>query len=144
MGKTTPKSPPGKNDDVSPAKSGGGTNKHKLAIKNLPTKKEGGERNRPKIVNLTIPDGKCWGWAFQNFYDAKKEFKSLSNRDNMYTIIGGIEFRAFSNLTTKWLKESEFHGWIWAIRIDLDLDGTDNCFPLNPKTTHEAYARKIA
>ena len=62
----------------------------------------------------------------------------------MYTVIGGIEFRAFSNLTTKWLKESEFHGWIWVIRIDLDLDGTDSCFPLNPTTTHEAYGRKIA
>jgi hypothetical protein len=96
------------------------------------------------MVNLKTPDGKCWGWAFHNFYDAKEELKSLSNRDNMYTIIGGIEFRAFSNLATKWLTESEFHGWIWAIRIDLDLDGTDNCFPLNPKTTHEAYARKIA
>jgi len=77
-------------------------------------------------------------FPFHNFYDAKEELKSLSNRDNMYTVIGGIKFRAYSNLTTKWLKESEFHGWIWAICIDLDLDGTDNCFPLNPTTTHEA------
>ncbi len=43
MGKTA-KSPTGKNDDSSPAKGGGGTNKQKLAIKNSPTKKEGGER----------------------------------------------------------------------------------------------------
>ena len=134
--------PPTKSDMSSPVKAGGGTTLKKFSPSSTQKKKD--ERNKPKIVNLMHPSGTCYGWAFYNFYDAKEELKSLSNRDGMYTVIGGIEFRAFSNLTTKWLKESEFHGWIWAIRIDLDLDGTDNCFPLNPKTTHEAYARKIA
>jgi hypothetical protein len=59
----------------------------------------------------------------------------------MVTCIGGIEFRPFSNLTTKWLKEAEFSGWIWVIHIDVDLDGTEHCFPL---TAHEAYGKKIA
>ena len=59
----------------------------------------------------------------------------------MVTLIGGIEFRPFSNLTTKWLKEAEFSGRIWVIRIDVDLDGTKHCFPLN---AHEAYGNKIA
>ena len=87
------------------------------------------------------PNGTCYGWAFHNFYDAKEELKSLSNRDGMVTVIGGIEFRPFSNLTTKWLKEEVFSGWIWVIHIDVDLDGTEHCFPL---TVHEAYGKNIA
>jgi hypothetical protein len=45
------------------------------------------------------------------------------------------------HLTTKWLKEAVFSRWIWVIRIDVDLDGTEHCFPL---TAHEAYGKKIA
>ena len=99
------------------------------------------ERNKPKIVNLIHPSGTCYGWAFYNFYDAKEELKSLSNRDGMITVIGGEELKPFSNLTTKWLKEAEFSNYIWVIRIDLDLDGAYNCFPLN---CHVAYGNKIA
>ncbi len=50
---------------------------------------------------------------------AEEELKSLSNRLGMITVIGGVEFRPFSNLTTKWLKEAELCGLIWVIRIDL-------------------------
>ena len=91
MGRTTAKSPPGKNDDSSPAKGGGGTNKHKLVIKNSLTKKEGGECNRPKIVNLKTPDGKCCGWAFHNFCDANKELKSrLQSGLRSQSFVGGF------------------------------------------------------
>ncbi len=38
-------------------------------------------------------------------------------------------------------KEAEFSNFIWVIRIDLELDGADNCFPL---TAHVAYGNKIA
>jgi len=133
------KSASAKGDMSSPVKGGGGP-LQKYKPSPSPTKKDG-ERNKPKIVNLMHPNGTCYGWAFHNFYDAKEELKSLSNRDGMVTVIGGIEFRPFSNLTTKWLKEAELSGWIWVIRIDVDLDGTEHCFPL---TAHEAYGKKIA
>jgi hypothetical protein len=135
------KSAPAKGDISLPVKGGGGpVQKYKPSPK-YPSPKKEGERNKPKIVNLMYPDGTCCGWAFHNFYDAKEELKSLPNRDGMVTCIGGIEFRPFSNLTTKWLKEAEFSRWIWVIRIDADLDGTEHCFPL---TAHEAYGKKTA
>ena len=79
--------------------------------------------------------------GFFHFYNAKEELKSLSNRDGMATFIGGIEFKPFSNLTTKWLQESLFDVFIWVIRIDADLNGSEHCFPM---TAHEAYGNKIA
>ena len=108
-----------------------------------PTQKKKDERNsfKPKIVNLIHPNGTCYGWSFHNFYDAKEELKSLSNRLGMITIIGGVQFRPFSNLTTKWIKEAEFSKYIWVIRIDLELDDTEHCFPL---MAHVAYGNKIA
>jgi len=130
--------PPTKSEMSSPVKAGGGTlQKYSPS----PAQKKKDERNKPKIVNLIHPSGTCYGWAFYNFYDAKEELKSLSNRDGMITVIGGEELKPFSNLTTKWLKEAEFSNYIWVIRIDLDLDGAYNCFPLN---CHVAYGNKIA
>jgi hypothetical protein len=79
--------------------------------------------------------------GFFHFYNAKEELKSLTNRDGMATFIGGIEFKPFSNLTTKWLQESLFDEFIWVICIDVDLDGTEHCFPM---TAHEAYGNNIA
>jgi hypothetical protein len=135
------KSATAKGDISLPVKGGGGpVQKYKPSPKKPSPKKEG-EGKKPKIVNLMYPDGTCYGWAFHNFYDAKEELKSLSNRDGMVTCIGGIEFRPFSNLTTKWLIEAEFSRWIWVIRIDVDRDGNEHCFPL---TAHEAYGKKIA
>jgi hypothetical protein len=130
--------PPTKSEMATPVKAGGGTMQK---YSPSPSQKTKDERNKPKIVNLMHPSGTCYGWAFHNFYAAKEELKSLSNRLGMITVIGGIEFKPFSNLTTKWLKESEFSGYIWVIRIDLELDGTDHCFPL---TAHVAYGNKIA
>ncbi len=130
--------PPTKSDMSSPVKAGGKTIQKSSPS---PAQKKKDERNKPKIVNLIHPSGTCYGWAFYNFYDAKEELKSLSNRDGMITVIGGEELKPFSNLTTKWLKEAEFSNYIWVIRIDLDLDGAYNCFPLN---CHVAYGNKIA
>jgi hypothetical protein len=130
--------PPTKSDMSPPVKAGGGT---KLKYSPSPTQKKKDERNKPKIVNLMHPNDTCYGWAFHNFYDTKEELKSLSNRLGMITVIGGIEFKPFSNLTTKWLKEAEFSNFIWVIRIDLELDGYDNCFPL---TAHAVYGNKFA
>ena len=127
-----------KGDMSTPVKGGGGpVQKYKPTV----SPKKNDERHKPKIVNLMHPDGTCYDWAFHNFYDAKVELKSLSNRDGMTTVIGGEDFKPFSNLTTKWLKESDFSGFIWVIHIDVDLDGTEHCFPLK---AHEAYGNKIA
>jgi hypothetical protein len=57
----------------------------------------------------------------------------------MITVIGGEELKPFSN--PKWLKEAEFSNFIWVIRIDLELDGAEHCFPL---MAHVAYGNKIA
>jgi len=130
--------PPTKSEMSSPVKAGVKTIQKSSPS---PAQKKKDERNKPKIVNLIHPSGTCYGWAFYNFYDAKEELKSLSNRDGMITVIGGEELKPFSNLTTKWLKEAEFSNYIWVIRIDFDLDGAYNCFPLN---CHVAYGNKIA
>ena len=130
--------PPTKSEMSSPVKAGIKTIQKSSPS---PAQKKKDERNKPKIVNLMHPNGTCYGWAFHNFYAAKEELKSLSNRDGMITVIGGEELKPFSNLTTKWLKEAEFSNYIWVIRIDLDLDGAFNCFPLN---CHVAYGNKIA
>ena len=127
------------NGDTSSPKKGVTTiQKYKPSPQKTSPKKEG---KKPKIVNLKHPDGTCYGWAFFHFYNAKEELKSLSNRDGMATFIGGIEFKPFSNLTTKWLQESLFDGFIWVIRIDADLNGSEHCFPM---TAHEAFGNKIA
>jgi hypothetical protein len=138
MAKGTKGAPPTKTDMASPVKSGGGT-MQKYSPSPIQKKKD--ERNKLKIVNLMHPNGTCYGWAFHNFYAAKEELKSLSSRLGMITVIGGVEFRPFSNLTTKWLKEAELCGLIWVIRIDLELDRAEHCFPL---TAHVAYGNKIA
>ncbi len=131
---------PAANGDTSSPKKGasGSVQKYKPSPPKTSPKKEG---TNLKIVNLKHPDGTCYGWAFFHFFNAKEELKSLSNRDGMATFIGGIEFKPFSNLTTKWLQESLFDGFIQVIHIDVDLDGTEHCFPI---TAHEAYGNKIA
>jgi hypothetical protein len=138
MAKGAKGAPPTKTDMASPVKAGGGTMQK---YSPFPIQKKKDERNKPKIANLMHPNGTCYGWAFHNFYAAKEELKSISNRHGMITVIGGVEFRPFSNLTTKWLKEAELCGLIWVIRIDLELDGAEHCFPL---MAHVAYGNIIA
>ena len=132
------KSPVVVGDRSSPKKGVPTIQKYKPSPQKTPPKPEG---KKPKIVNLKHPDGTCYGWAFFHFFDAKEELKSLSNRNGMATFIGGIEFKPFSNLTTKWLQESLFDRLVWVIRIDADLNGSEHCFPM---TAHEAFGNKIA
>ncbi len=79
--------------------------------------------------------------AFDNFYDAKDVVKHLSNRDGEVSIFGGIKFKPFSNLTTKWIKSSMLGNLLWIIRIDTTKNGTEDNFPMQP---HVASANKIA
>jgi hypothetical protein len=71
-----------------------------------------------KIINVTYPDNTPFGWAFDNFYDAKDFVKHLFNRDGNATIFGGIEFKLFSNLTMKWVKSLMLGNLLWIIHID--------------------------
>ncbi len=92
---------------------------------------------------MSNPDSTPFGWAFHGFYDAKEFLKSLSNRNGKTTHFGEDVYRPFSNLTTKWVPTSVFSNLIWVIRIDKDLDGTDNCFPMVNIKAHAAYGNKI-
>lgn len=130
---------PLKSDPLMPVKSNVGTTVKKFSPSTPPKKKD--KPNRPKIVNMVHPDGKCYGWAFHNFFDAKEELKRLSNKLGMSTLIGGIQFKPFSNLTTKWCPEAKVSSLIWVIRIDMELDGEEDSFP---STAHVAYGNKIA
>jgi hypothetical protein len=83
-----------------------------------------------KIISVTYPDKTPFGWAFDNFYVAKDFVKHLSNRNGKVTILGGIEFKLFSNLTTKWAKSSMLGNLLWTIRIDTTKNGTEDSFPM--------------
>ncbi len=94
-----------------------------------------------KIINATYPDNTPPGWAFANFYDAKDFVKYLSNRDGKVTIFGGIEFKPFSNLTTKCFKSSMLGNLLRIICIDTTKNGMEDSFPMQ---AHLAFANKIA
>ena len=95
------------------------------------------------ITNVFLPGGVTpYGWKFENAYDIKELLKSLSNKNGDMTCIGGIEFRAFSNLTTKWIKESQVGSNLWFMRIN-EVDTSvadDDRFPMS---AHKLYANKI-
>jgi hypothetical protein len=94
-----------------------------------------------KIINVTYPNNTLFGWAFNNFYDAKDFVKHLSNRDGKVTIFGGIEFKPFPNLTTKWVKSLMLSNLLWIICIDMTKNGTEDIFPMQ---AHLAIANKVA
>ena len=73
-----------------------------------------------KTISVTYPDNTPFGWAFDNFYDAKDFVKHLSNGngDGKVTIFGGTEFKPCSNLTTKWFKSLMLSNLLWIICID--------------------------
>ncbi len=73
-------------------------------LQHIPEERSQRKKLDNKIIIVTYPDKTQFGWAFDNFYDAKDFVKHLSNRDGKVTIFGGIEFKPFSNLTTKWVK----------------------------------------
>ena len=66
-------------------------------------------KKRSKIIILVGQDDQNtpWGYAFDNFYNARNIIKALSNKAGETTAIGNVEFKPFDNLTTKWIKSSE-------------------------------------
>jgi hypothetical protein len=93
-----------------------------------------------KIINVTYPDNTPFGWAFDNFYDAKDFVKHLSDKDGKVTLFGGIEFKPFSNLTMEWVKSSMLGNLLWIISIDMTKNGTKDSFLMQ---AHLAFANKI-
>jgi hypothetical protein len=87
------------------------------------------------------------GWIFQGFFDGREYLKKLSNKNGSVTIIGETEFRAFSNLKTKWLPESMLGNRLWGILIEpydgLDEDGSMRLFPSEQEGVPMAWAKKI-
>jgi hypothetical protein len=109
---------------------------------NTSPKKNADEKKKShNIIPLVDNDDTPYGWAFENFYNAKDFVKDLSNRNAALIFLGGLEFKSFSNLTTRWVKSSLVGGCLWVIHIDKTMDGTSGCFPME---AHIAYAKKIA
>jgi hypothetical protein len=107
-----------------------------------PLKSTGDEKKQNhKILILVNSKGAPIGWAFQEFYDAKKYFKAILNRINMGTHIDGIAIKAFSNLTTKWTLASGIGQNLWIICIDPSRNDYEDSFPTK---TYTAFANKIA
>jgi hypothetical protein len=94
-----------------------------------------------KIINVTYPDNTLFVWAIDIFFDAKDFVNHLSNRDGKVTIFGGIAFKPFSNLTTKWVKSSMLSNLLWIIHINTTKNGTEDSFPLQANL---AFAKLIA
>ncbi len=86
-------------------------------------------------------DGTPYGWAFEIVFNAKDFVKDLSNRNNALIFLGGLEFKALSNLTTRWVKSLLVGGCLWVIRIDMSKDGMTGSFPMSD---HIPYTNKIA
>jgi hypothetical protein len=97
-------------------------------------------KNRHKIINLIHPDAAetPYGWAFENYYDAREHIKALGNKTGDTTAVGGEEFKPFGNLITRWVKTSVLGQLLWVIRIDND---GEKKLPLE---AHKIYANKIA
>jgi hypothetical protein len=64
----------------------------------------------------------------------------LANKNGENTYVGGIEFKSFSNLTVKWIKESEVGNLLWVMRIDEVDVSNDFSFPMS---AHKAYSNKV-
>ncbi len=103
-------------------------------------KKDKDMKKRHKIINLVHPDaGKTpYGWAFENFYDAREHLKALSNKLGDTTATKGKEFKPFNNITTRWIKTSKLGQLLWVIHIY--NDGKRKFL----MEAHKIYANKIA
>ena len=99
-------------------------------------------KKKSKIIILVGQDDQNtpWGYAFDNFYNARNIIKALSNKAGETTTIGNEELKPFDNLTTKWIKSSELGKNLWVIRID-NSEGCEKKFPIE---AHTAFANKIA
>jgi hypothetical protein len=74
-------------------KGKGGRNESKFPS----PKKDKEVKKRHKKFNLVHPDAAetPYKWVFENFYDARKHLKALSNKTGDSTAIGGEEFKPF-------------------------------------------------
>ncbi len=106
-----------------------------------PKKNAEEKKNSHNIIPLADNDGTPYGWAFEKKINAKDFVKDLSNRNNALIFLGGLEFKAFSNLTMRWVKSLLVGGCLWVIRIDMSKDGTTGSFPMS---AHIPYVNKIA
>ena len=93
------------------------------------------------IIPLQCPDKTPYGWAFENFYDAKEFLKHLCNRKNEITYLGEEEFKPFSNLTAHWVKSSSLGDNLWIIHIDVQENDEENAFPIQ---CFALFSNKIA
>lgn len=71
----------------------------------------------------------------------KELVKDLSNRNDALIYFGGVEFKPFTNLTTRWVKSSLIGVNLWVMHIDATKVGMEGSFPME---AHVAYANKIA
>ena len=94
-----------------------------------------------KILILKKADSTPFGWAFIGFYDIKEWLKSLCNRDGSLTSLGDETFQPFTNLSIRWILNSELADKIWVIYIDTNNGKINGSFPV---TAHVLYANKIA
>jgi hypothetical protein len=94
-----------------------------------------------KILILKKADGTPFGWAFIGFYDVKEWLKSLCNRDGSLTSLGDETFQPFTNLSIRWILNSELADKIWVIYIDTNNGKINGSFPV---TAHALFAKKIA
>jgi hypothetical protein len=106
-----------------------------------PKKNDEEKKNSHNIIPLVDNNGTPYSWAFEKNFNAKDFVKDLLNRNNALIFLGGLEFKAFSNLTTRWVKSSLVGGCLWVIRIDMSKDGMTGSFPMS---AHIPYANKIA
>jgi hypothetical protein len=115
-----------------------------MPVKSYSTSSKKGVKEKKlghKIINVTYPDKTLFGWAYDNFYDAKDFVKHLSNRDGKVTTFCYIEFKPCSNLTTKWVKSLMLGNLLWIICIDRTNNGMEDSFPMQ---AHLAFTNKIA
>jgi hypothetical protein len=99
-------------------------------------------RNILKVTNVLCPDGTPYGYLYENAYDIKEQLKALSNIICEAVFIGGLEFKYFSNLSVKWIKESFVGNLLWVMRIDevVTAGNNEHIFPMS---AHKAYSNKV-
>ena len=93
-----------------------------------------------QVTNVLCTNGEPFGWFWSHAYDIKEQLKALANKNGENTYIGGIEFKSFSNLTMKWIKQSQAGNLLWVMRIDEVDVSNDFSFPMS---AHKAYANKV-
>ena len=129
---TSSKRSPGKGKDALK-----GSNPYSPISKKVPDE----QKNSHNIKYLINTDGTPYGWSFENFYNGKELVKDLSNRNDALIYFGGVEFKPFTNLTTRWVKSSLIGVNLWVMHIDATKVGMEGSFPME---AHIAYANKIA